>query len=68
MGGAKDKLDTIFELQQLFDNSVIAGRGLENISMEEWLQKETLAMVSELAELLDEVNFKWWKNKSRLTR
>lgn len=62
MGGAKDKLDTIFELQQLFDNSVIAGRGLENISMEEWLQKETLAMVSELAELLDEVNFKWWKN------
>lgn len=31
--------------------------------MEEWIQRETLAMVSELSELLDEVNFKWWKNK-----
>ena len=27
--------DTIFELQQLFDNSVIAGRGWK-IFMEEW--------------------------------
>jgi dimeric dUTPase (all-alpha-NTP-PPase superfamily) len=26
------------------------------------MQKETLAMLSEMAELIDEVNFKWWKN------
>ncbi|HOV70224.1 MAG TPA: dUTPase, partial [Clostridia bacterium] len=26
------------------------------------IQKETLAIISELAELINEVNFKWWKN------
>jgi dimeric dUTPase (all-alpha-NTP-PPase superfamily) len=26
------------------------------------MQKEVLAMISELSEVLDEVNFKWWKN------
>jgi dimeric dUTPase (all-alpha-NTP-PPase superfamily) len=31
--------------------------------MERWIQKDVLAMISELAELLDEVNFKWWKNE-----
>ena len=35
--------------------------------MEQWLQKQTLAMVSELAELLEEVNFKWWKNPHALS-
>ena len=58
-----DKLETIFELQKKFDDDLISRRGLENITMEEWIQKETLALMSELAELIDEANFKWWKNK-----
>lgn len=58
-----DKLDTIFAYQKKFDDEIIEKRGLQDITMEEWIQKETLAMVSELAELIDEVNFKWWKNK-----
>lgn len=62
----KDKLDAIFELQEKFDNDVIKNRGLENITPEQWIQKETLAMISELAELLDEVNFKWWKNPKEI--
>ena len=57
-----DKLDVIFQKQKQFDDEVIAKRSLEGIAPEEWIQKETLAMISELAELLDEVNFKWWKN------
>jgi len=57
-----DKLEHIFALQQAFDQDLIARRSLAHITPEEWLQKETLAMISELAELLDEVNFKWWKN------
>ena len=28
------------------------------------MQREVLAMISELGEVLDEVNFKWWKNPS----
>ena len=57
-----DKLDNIFFLQDKFDSELAQKRGLENISMEQWIQKETLAMLSELSELIDEVNFKWWKN------
>jgi dimeric dUTPase (all-alpha-NTP-PPase superfamily) len=59
---AQDMLEQIFALQQRFDDSLITQRGLEDITPEEWIQKETLAMMSELAELIDEVNFKWWKN------
>ncbi len=58
-----DRLDEIFELQQAFNESIVKTRHLESITPEEWIQKQTLAMISELAELLDEVNFKWWKNK-----
>ena len=61
-----DKLDHIFALQQGFQDKLKKERHLENIPMQEWLQKQTLAMISELAELLDEVNFKWWKNPHAL--
>ena len=57
-----DKLEKIFEMQSGFQQDLIKRRRLEGISMEEWLQKQTLAMMSELSELIDEVNFKWWKN------
>ncbi len=58
-----DRLDEIFALQQAFHESLVKTRHLEDITPEEWIQKQTLAMISELSELIDEVNFKWWKNK-----
>ena len=61
----KDKLDIIFEMQKELNDDIITKRNL-HFTKEEWLQKQTLAMLSELAELLDEVNFKWWKNKKEL--
>ena len=64
--GTVDKLATIFKMQKSFDDEVIERRNLQGISACEWLQKQTLAMVSELAELLDEVNFKWWKNPKEI--
>ena len=51
----RDKLDVIFEMQNKFDADLIQRRGLSGISQAEWIQKE-------LSELIDEVNFKWWKN------
>lgn len=57
-----DQLETIFKYQRMFDEQLAEQRGLGHIGMEEWIQRETLAMLSELAELIDEVNFKWWKN------
>ncbi len=57
-----DKLDQIFQMQRALDEDIVARRQLAHISVEEWIQKDTLAILSELGELLDEVNFKWWKN------
>ena len=60
-----DKLEKIFEIQKLLDDDIAARRNLD-FTTEEWMQKEVLAMLSELSEVLDEVNFKWWKNKKPL--
>ena len=60
--GDMDKLDVIFAMQEKFDQDVIKNRGLQDVTPEQWIQKQTLAMLSELAELIAEVNFKWWKN------
>jgi len=63
-----DMLEHIFDLQKGFQEQLKRDRRLEHISTEEWLQKQTLAMISELAELLEEVNFKWWKNPHELNQ
>ena len=60
-----DKLEKIFEMQKLLDDDIAARRNLD-FTTEEWMQKEVLAILSELSEVLDEVNFKWWKNKKPL--
>ncbi len=56
----RDRLEHIFELQRRFDEDLAARRGLA-FDQSTWVQKEVLALLAELAELLDEVNFKWWK-------
>jgi len=61
-----DKLKEIFALQAGFQEKLKKERDLEGIPIEKWLQMQTLAIVSELAELLEEVNFKWWKNPHAL--
>lgn len=61
-----DRLQTLFDLQKKFDDDVVQKRGLESITPDVWIQKETLAMISELSELIDEVNFKWWKNPKQI--
>ena len=61
-----DILTTIFERQKAFDDDLIGRRGLEYITREEWLQKESLAIMDELSELINEVNYKWWKNPKPL--
>ena len=57
-----DKLDRIFEMQEKLNEDIIEKRNLHDIPDEKWIQMQTLAMLSEMAELIDEVNFKWWKN------
>lgn len=57
-----DRLEHIFMMQKAFNDEMIEKRHLGDIPNDKWIQMQTLAVVSELAELLDEVNFKWWKN------
>lgn len=63
-----DKLEEIFKRQHQFDTALLQRRGLEGIDPAAWIQKEVLAILSELGELLDEVNFKWWKNPKPIDR
>ena len=58
----QDKLQIIFDMQKSLNDDIKQKRNLDNFTKEEWMQKQTLAMLSELSELIDEVNFKWWKN------
>lgn len=60
------RLQRLFELQKSLDEDIVEKRSLQDITPEVWIQKETLAMISELSELLDEVNFKWWKNPKEI--
>ena len=56
-----DKLDTLFTMQAALDRYIAEERHLD-FTPAEWIQKRILALLSELAEVLDEVRFKWWKN------
>ena len=47
-----DRLDEIFRMQKALNDDIIARRHLEGISDTEWIQKQTLAMLSEMDELL----------------
>ena len=57
----EDKLDTIFALQTTLNEDIVRNRHLE-LSYEEWMHKNILATMVELTELLNELNYKWWKN------
>ncbi len=57
-----DRLEDIFRRQAEFD-SLVASRWPEVGSWDAstWLEKEILAMVAEMGEILGESNFRWWK-------
>lgn len=56
-----DKLEEIFTMQKSLNDYIIEKRNL-NFSKEEWIQKGSLALIDEITELINEVNYKWWKN------
>lgn len=58
-----DKLDTIFTMQKSLNDEITTLRHLEDVTPDQWQQKLTLAMLSEMAEALEGTDFKWWKNK-----
>ena len=58
-----DKLEEIFKMQEQLDAYIIGKRNcFAGNTPEERIQKKCLALLDETAELLNEVNYKWWKN------
>ncbi len=61
-----DKLDEIFALQKILNNNISEKRNLEDLKGENWLAKFALAMYVEMGEMLQETNYKWWKNDKEI--
>lgn len=61
-----DRLEEIFRMQQALDEEIVQKRSLPALTPEVWIQRDVLAIIAELGELLDEVNFKWWKNPKEM--
>jgi dimeric dUTPase (all-alpha-NTP-PPase superfamily) len=57
----RDRLEDIFYWQQAFNQTLRNDRHLD-WDQATWLQKEALALMVELAEVVEEARFKWWKN------
>jgi len=64
-----DKLEQIFSRQKELDAHIIDKRNLAGkYTPQEWIQKKCLALIDETAELLNEVNYKWWKNPKEINK
>lgn len=62
-----DRLEEIFKLQSQLDEKIVAKHNV-NFTLDTWIEKEILAIISELGEVLDETNFKWWKNPREIDK
>lgn len=56
-----DKLEELLQRQKQLDAFIAQRRGL-TFDAQEWIRRKCTAMICETTELLDEVNYKWWKN------
>lgn len=66
-GEGGDMLEHIFQLQERFDRKLQDLRKIQ-FDTPTWVQRECLAILCEVAELAEEVNFKWWKNPKPIDR
>ncbi|MHB1611205.1 MAG: dUTPase [Sulfobacillus sp.] len=56
-----DKLENIFAWQDKFNQKVRTERHLD-FDQSTWVQKMGLALMVELGEVMEEAQYKWWKN------
>ncbi len=63
-----DRLEEIFALQKQFNDEIIRTRKLDQVNDDQWMQRYMMAMFVEMAELMDETNYKWWKNPKEVDK
>lgn len=56
-----DRLEDIFTWQKRFNDQIRKDRSLD-FSASEWIQREAIALMVELGEVMEEARYKWWKN------
>lgn len=61
----EDKLDVLFRMQAGLDAYIRDKREL-NFTRSEWVCKKAQALMVELAEVVEEAHYKWWKNDSEI--
>ena len=64
----KDRLDDIWEKQAALNDEIAHLRHLEFTPPAEWAPRISVALIAELIEVLDELNYKWWKNAKPVER
>ena len=57
----EDKLDVLFRMQAGLDSYIREKRGLD-FTKGEWVCKKAQALMVELAEVVEEAHYNWWKN------
>lgn len=61
----EDKLDVLFRMQAGLDGYIREKRGLD-FTKGEWVCKKAQALMVELAEVVEEAHYKWWKNATEI--
>lgn len=57
-----DKLEELLQRQKQLDDFIAERRHLA-FDKQEWIRRKCTALICEAGELLDEVNYKWWKEQ-----
>jgi dimeric dUTPase (all-alpha-NTP-PPase superfamily) len=60
-------LAEVFERQRRFQEDLVRRRGLR-FDETAWIEKQALALIVELGEVLEEAGYKWWKNPEPVNR
>lgn len=55
-----DRLEDIFRRQQALDEAISRAFSLD-FDRETWMEKDLLALQAEVAEVLGELNYRWWR-------
>lgn len=57
------ELDAIFAMQKMLNKQIRETRPeAQGFDRETWMQKQALALIEEVMEVMNEINYKWWKN------
>lgn len=62
-----DKLEEIFTMQKSLNDYIVNNRGVEELkNFDNAISKHAVALLCELTEVIEETNYRWWKNPKEI--